>query len=379
LGEHAARGSSFGTRLAFLSAARNPGDAAAATTFVAVAVGVALFSLQYRATLERQARDQARFAGGAAVRVVERGRGRQPDVTPTTRYARISDESPTPVLRLDGDIVGSAPMTGQTHVRALAIPAARLPELTGWRTGFSSLSPAELAGRLRPTPVRLHGPRLAADARALRVWAHARSDSPRLLILHFLLPGSDFAHLAVGVLGRRWQRLRVPVTPSLRGAQLVAVELSPVGARINFQYDPSGYLELGAVEQLRGGSWSRLASLASWRATVTPDQRSGILAPATFVRGPVQRGARFDFNGTLEALIHPKLGLPAPGPGFRVGPVPGVVSKGLAARAVDGLLTLDLPGKQIPVRVVGTTRLFPTVVRGPRRLSSSTTTRSSPR
>src|SRR5207253_308286 len=56
--------------LAALGAARRPAQAAAVTTFLAIALGAALFSLDYRATLDRNARDQADFAAGAAWRVV---------------------------------------------------------------------------------------------------------------------------------------------------------------------------------------------------------------------------------------------------------------------------------------------------------------------
>src|SRR5439155_18426294 len=70
LAERAARTGSIGVRLAALGAARRPAQAAAATTFLAVALGAALFSLDYRATLDRNAHDQAEFAAGAAWRAV---------------------------------------------------------------------------------------------------------------------------------------------------------------------------------------------------------------------------------------------------------------------------------------------------------------------
>jgi hypothetical protein len=53
-GERLSRRAPFGLRLALLGAARNPAQAAAATTFLAVALGAALFGLNYRATLDRQ-------------------------------------------------------------------------------------------------------------------------------------------------------------------------------------------------------------------------------------------------------------------------------------------------------------------------------------
>ena len=96
--ERVARHGPVGTRLAFLTAARSPTQAAAATTFLPIALGSALFSLNYRATLERQARDQARFTAGAPWRIVERGRAHESNVTPLTRFARVARERPTPVI-----------------------------------------------------------------------------------------------------------------------------------------------------------------------------------------------------------------------------------------------------------------------------------------
>src|SRR5207248_8016490 len=87
----AARRAPFGLRLALLAVARNPHEAAAATTFLAVALGASLFSLDYRATLDRQARDQASFTAGARWRVTARGRGAN-DATPLTRFAAVSSE-----------------------------------------------------------------------------------------------------------------------------------------------------------------------------------------------------------------------------------------------------------------------------------------------
>src|SRR5205823_6852393 len=109
LAERTARHGPTSLRLALLTAARSPAQAAAATTFLAVSVGVALFSLDYRATLDRQAHDEARFAAGAAWRVIERGKG----VAPLTSFRRVTTEVPTPALRLDGSVFQAYPEGGQ--------------------------------------------------------------------------------------------------------------------------------------------------------------------------------------------------------------------------------------------------------------------------
>jgi hypothetical protein len=68
-GARATRNAAPALRLAFLTAARNPQQVAAATTFLAVALGASLFSLDYRATLDRQADDHANFVAGAEWRI----------------------------------------------------------------------------------------------------------------------------------------------------------------------------------------------------------------------------------------------------------------------------------------------------------------------
>jgi hypothetical protein len=357
-GERLARRAPVAARLALLGAARSPAQAAAATTFLAVALGASLFSLGYRTTLARQAGDQARFAAGAPWRVVAAPRG---DVTPLTRFA-----SPTPVLRLDGDVLQAYPLGGHVPVRVVALPAQRVPSLLGWRADFADEPRTALASRLRPHPVRLHGPTLAAGARALRAWARVRAGEPRIVVAHFLLPGQRFAHVVLGVATRRWHVLRAPLR-DLRGAQLVGVEFVSTSGSPTFQYDPRGYLELGPLEQRVQDAWTPLPALGSWKEAQSADGATGVLAPWRFTHAPVERGIRFDFNGTLRALIHPKVGLPAPSAGFEVGEVRALAGPPAAAQAVDGTLTLDVAGRQLPVRVVGRARLFPTVLERPSR------------
>jgi hypothetical protein len=169
LAERGARSSPFGLRLAFLTAARNPAQAASATTFLAVALGVALFSLDYQATLTQHARDEGAFRAGARWRVLEKGAGdrsEMPDVTPLTRFASLSAERPTPVLRLQGGLRDPFASQGEVELEVLGLPAARIPQLLGWRENFASLDRADLAARLRRRPVRLTGPQIAHDARS---------------------------------------------------------------------------------------------------------------------------------------------------------------------------------------------------------------------
>jgi hypothetical protein len=344
LGERLGRGRPL-ARLAFVSAARNAGQAAAATTFLAVALGSSLFSLDYVATIDRQARDEARFTVGAPARTVAGTAG-------------------NPALRLDGAVNEAYPSGGQLAVRVLALRAARLPDVQGWRDGFSSLSRDEIARRLRPAPVRLAGPRLAPVATAMRVWARAQTDYPRRIVLHFLLPDQRFALVELGEVFHRWKLLRARLD-GLRGAQLVGVQYEPTYTPISFKYDPQGFVDLGPFEQLRPDGWAALPSIAEWSPTTSPDGRTGLLYAARFRNAPVQAGTRFELSGTFQPLVHPPSGLPPALPGFQTGAVPALAGGPVADQAADGFLTLVVEGKALPVRVIGRAQLFPTVVDRP--------------
>jgi hypothetical protein len=361
--ERLARRAPFGVRLAFLSAARAPGQAAAATTFLAVALGAALFSLDYEATLERQARDEGRFTAGARWRVIERSGGESVtsrDVTPLTRFSRASAEPPTPVLRVEGSLRESMASGPSRPVEVLALPSARIPSLLGWRASFSSQSPVELAERLRPRPVRLVGIEVAAEARALRVWGRGQKGRPpRLAVLHFVLPAQQrFASLRLGVVTPGWRRLRAVLPTRLRGAELVGLELVPTFLPPN-AVDPGGFVELGRIDELLEGRWSPLPPLDHWTAGAPGGgvAQSSVIAAPFPAGAPPRAGIHVELTSSVLPLIRPPVPVPAA--------LPAVVSGPLAALAVDRTLTIDLSGVQLPVRVVGRAQLFPTVVERP--------------
>jgi hypothetical protein len=328
-GERLARAAPFGARLALLSAARRPALGAAATTFLAVAVGTALFSLDYRETLVRQAADEARFAAGAPWRVLGEGAA-----------------TGTPVLRL---------RTPRADV--LAVPAPTIPNLVGWRADFSGLSRAQIAERLRPRPVHLAGPRIAGDTRALRLWARATAGYPRIVVAHLLAAGGRrFIDVRVGVADRRWRRLTTPLPAAARDAQLVGLELTPTIT----PEAPGAYLELGRLEERRSGHWERV-SLRDW-AAADPHQSlaaRGFLTTWRPADAPISPALRFDLNQTSLPLLRPALRLPDT--------LPALASSAVAESAVDGVVGVQLRGRDLKLRVVGTARRFPSMVQRPSR------------
>ena len=357
LAERLGRRLPFTGRLAFLTAARNPVQAAGATTFLAVALGSALFSLGYRATLVRQAHDQADFSAGGAWRVLERGPQRDvTDVTPLTRFRRVSREPPTPVLRLAAELRNVNPALEPLPVQVVGIPADRIASVRGWRDDFSPLSRAEMAQRLRPRPLRLRGPPVGPDADAVRLWARSDTEAPRIAVLHFLLPGQRFGYLRLGLLDTRWRRLEVPLPRSLHPAQLIGLEFLPTRFPLGYRaLDVNGKIDVARLALRTRGRWSNVAEIDRWVAAAsTVGPGPGYAQYTHFLSGPFARGLEFQLNGTLTPLIRPALRLPQAVPAL-AGPV-------VAGTAVDGVVALDIGGRTLSFRVRGKSSLFPTVV-----------------
>jgi hypothetical protein len=379
-GERAARAGPFSVRLALVTAGRSPAHAAAATTFLAIALGAAVFALNYAATLERQARDEAAFAAAAAWRVIERGEQNVPgvelgrgsaapgdvapslgpardrsvlaatDVTPLTRYRSVTDERPTPVLRLPTRLAEPDAAGSELTVEVLGVPASRITALEGWRDSFSSVRRDELAQRLHPRPMGLRGPAVPVDATALRVSARADTVFPRIAVAHFLLPREQrFRPVVLGFLRDNWRPLSVDVPATLRGARLVGIEFPPVYQPFGSIAD-LGFIELRRLEARRPGGWARMAGLQTWAAS-----RFG-----GAVHDPVEGGAdaiRFEVQDTPLALMRPEPALPDA--------VPGLASPAVAAAAAGETITLELLGEEIRVRLVAVSELFPGIVTTP--------------
>lgn len=365
LGERVARRGPFGLRLALLSAARNPVQAAAATTFLAVALGSALFSLNYRATLADQAEDAAAYQTGARWRIIERGDQGTPDVTPLTRYARPTQEQPTPVLRLTGTIEEAGAPSEATTVQVLGVPAASLDRLGGWRADFSSLDRHEIARLIRPRSVTFPSADLSAEATALRLWTRARTEVPHAAVLVFLLRGQHFERLELGRPTDQWKQLEVELPEAFRGGELVGIDF-PVVSVSSPDYTPTdeGSVDLGSLEQRTDGVWSAVTSFEEWTTPfVIGGRQAFVNAETVGASAPVDRVARYFLNGSPSLLLHPDLRLPQVGgqeePRFYV--LSALVSSALARTAVDQTLTLQLLGQQYRVKTVGEAKLFPTV------------------
>jgi len=332
-------------RLALLSLARSPGQVLLSVVFFVLSVGVALFAIAYRSTLERGQAEQARFAVPAPY-VLQENLQRLVTVqqaAPLARYAPLGRV--TPVLRDTGYVSAG----GGRDFTLLALPAAALPRVGGWRSGFSSDSPQTLAALLRPPRApRLRGPALPTDA--TRVTLPVTVTGDRLgLTLVVLDRRGDYTALGLGELGHGAHAPSVPVPAAARGGRIVALRLSfPVvaafvaghresGTTLSVSDASTGTLRLG---RLQAGA-TELAPFRGWVGS------GGIRA----------RGASLHYvlNRAADSILRPREPLEGE-------PVPIVASPAIArAAGPGGLVPLHVDEQVVEARVVAVARYFPSV------------------
>ncbi len=388
LAERLARRAPTPVRLALVAAARSPGQAAATTTFLAVALGSALFSLNYRATLEHQASAAAAFEVGGAARVMATGPTGTADASATLRrYA-----AGTPALRLSATV--DQGRGEQRPVTLLALPADRIASVSGWQDRFSPLSRDEIATRLRPRPkaatssipglpiasprkrTTLTGPALPAGTSALRLWVRDNSSAQRSVVLHLLLPGQGFATLALGQVRESWRLLETEVPHSLAGARLVGIEF-PVGSNVatSVIVVPGGIVgnvtegkeavDFGGLAARTRSGWRPLPSFADWTGARAPDFE-GILTDQDFKRAPIAHGFHFLLSGTSVPLVRPPVELETAGINSSTFLLPALAGPVPASLAVDRQLTVSVLGQELRLRTIGRASLVPTITSDPR-------------
>ena len=251
----------------------------------------------------------------------------------------------TPVLRGSGYVTAS----GTRDFTLLALPAATLASIDGWRSDFSARSPAQLGALLRPasTP-HLRGIRLPRDAKTLTLPLTIAGDRLGVTLIVENTRG-DFTPLGLGELGRGAHLRTVRVPPESRGGKLVALRLSfPVlaaflaghresGTALSVSDASTGSLRLG---RLRAGS-TLLPRFAGWFGT------NGIRVD----------GDRFHYllNRAADSVIRPREPLEGE-------LVPVIASAGVArAAGPSGVLPVHFANQVISAKVVATTRYFPSV------------------
>jgi hypothetical protein len=316
-------------RLALLSLARSPGAVLLSVVFFVLSVGVALFAFSYRATLERGEVEQAQYAVPAPYVLQE-------DLSKLVPVQQAAPHVGTSVLRDQGFVTADRGI----DFTLLALPAATIPHVDGWRADFSSLTTSALARLLAPpAEPRLRGFDLSVNATRLTLPLTITGDRVGIQ-LNVLDRRGDFTLLSLGELGRGTHVPSVRLPAEARGGRVVAMRLSfPQTAAF-----VAGHRESGttlSVNDTSGGTLRLDRRFAGWIGT------NGVRVRSTTVRYVVNRAS--------DSILRPS----EPLEGL---PVPVVVSPDLAqAAGPGGLLPLHVENETVEGRVVGVARHFPSI------------------
>jgi hypothetical protein len=345
----AARGARVSVRLAALSLARSPGRAAVSVTFLVASLGLALFAVVYRSTLEGGNRDQAAYAVPLDFRVQE---DLSPsklvpplEAAPLSGYESLAPGlRVVPVIRQTGSV---GAFGGSNRFTLLGLPSGSLPSLGGWRGDFAELPRTELAARIRPEgDVALQGPEIPPDATAL-VLPVSVVGGDVSISADVATKAGRFLHLDLGVTAGRERRELVASLPEeARGGRLIALALGRAAA-----------VEEHASEFTRVDGVLRLGPLAA----ETAQGRTRLLEDYRGWEGV--NGATPLGSSTVRYLVNEAAERRFQAPQLTDGEAVPVVSSPALANAVgeDGLLPLRVPGGVLRARVVAVAEHFPTL------------------
>jgi hypothetical protein len=332
-------------RLALLSLARSPGRVVLSVVFFTLSIGIALFAVAYRATLEHGEREQARYAVPAPF-VLQESLTQLVTVQEAATAKQYASLGPvTSVLRDSGYVAGGA---GRDFT-LLALPSAAIARVDGWRSDFAGQPPSKLAHLVAPArPPHLRGIALPDSARRLTVPLTV-DGNPLGVALVVLNRRGDFSTLSLGQLSRGSHSVTVALPPAARGGLLAAVRLSfPViaafvaghkesGTGLSVSDAATGVLRIGPVRA--GGTV--LPPLAGWIGT------GGVRND----RGAVH----YLLNRAADSILRPHEPLENQ-------PVPVIASAALAGAASPGnTLPLHVGNRTVEAEIVAVARHFPSI------------------
>ena len=351
LGERWTRGAATALHLAFLALARAPARTVATVGFLLVSIGLALFAVSYRATLDAGARDEAAFAVPLDFSLTEGSQLVLPlQAASLSRYEAIAPGvGAYPVLRRTASVPGSG--TSVLSPTVLGLPAAAIAKLH-WRSDFSSLSPGEIASRLGAGTVALQGAPIPPAARELTLHVRIRG-VPVLLQVVAENATHGLVRLPLGERGPGSWTLKTALPPgrSLRQVIALTVAVGPLTAHQIAHGEaegetavvPSGSAALGPLLAVTpAGRTSTVTDWAGWlaRGGAELDSASPALLTYSFT------------NGQTMVVRRPQ---PTDGHPLKV-----LVSANIAKAApTGGLITLNFQDAEVPAQIVGVANRFP--------------------
>ena len=330
----AARGGPIALRLAAASLARNPGRAAIAGTFLVASLGLALFAVAYRSTLQHGQRDEASFAVPAPYVLTEDF----DQLVPVLHGAQHLTAPATPISRLSGNVPSG------TTFGFVALPAQALPKVGGWRSDFASEPRTQLARGLAPE---------RATLRTLAL-PHGRK---------LTLPVTGLGGDDVGV--RAFFRSKL--------GDYVAVSLGHTNGRKHVVLRGRIPFRHAVLAQLRFDILNNGRITANAGTGIQPSAKGALSFGVPRVDGAPVRNAFADWIGTggvsgtgakLGYVLTPDLdGVFRPRQTTDGRPLPVLATPAVAREAgPHGIIPLAIEGEQIAARIVGVVQRFPSIV-----------------
>ena len=234
-----------------------------------------------------------------------------------------------PDLRVEPVARAAASAPGLGGLELVGIDADALPALAGWRDDFSRTSPRDV-GRLLARGSGATGPRIPADARALRIDASGVGVKLSLVALR-----GDGRGVVLDLGRLDGDPLSVPVPEEARGARLARLVVRPT-TRVLERGADSGRALLGSFRLDGIEADGRPLDVASWVG------EGGLDHEGTTVR--------YALTDRETALLRPPPSEPPPAL---------ATPAAAAAAASDGTLTLRVAGDAVRVRVAAVARRIP--------------------
>ncbi len=343
-----------------------------ALLMLATALGV--IGSAFTATLQRSQADQARYQGGADLRIKHSG-----DRNPVVDYGLAELAAASWQLQgvAEGQRGSGALLTqgiSSTRLSVLAVDAANFADAAWFRADFAGgQSLGELMEVLKPEAGKAaedYGIELPREASGLAVWANPGRPGARLVVLARLRDSRGY-HFDI-FLGEPtalgWQRLSGELTPVRRRGNAPPPEVRPPFTLLNLQVgsrfglNEPGILfldELAAVTPGGERVMADLQSLENW-AVIEDYARPGLYAletSAAVARAEGRVAAAFSWAPGGIGLRGIR-----PGPADAAVPVivsPEVLEIGDAG--IGDMLTLSVANFALPVRVAAVADYFPTL------------------
>ena len=343
-------GRSLLAKVALADAVRRPLRPLAAASIVTIAVAFGSFAASYRATLQRGADEQAAFVVPYDFRLDVGSELIRPNhLTPLASWPTVvAGTVATDVLRR-GVTLRRSGTTGDT-VDILGLDPRSVTSLRSWRSDYGP-SPAQLASLLAvpaPSPVGVIIPLQAATLRVDLVGSLVEAEVA--LVLERLDGSWHEEKTTLDPAGQP----TLTLTDADRGGRFLGLRIgqpSYTTERIEHHVqEGNSFVPAAAVAlQIRG-----VVSVG-----VDGDQQSLPFDPRRFASRQAVVEAQPDGSLGIAIALQGSAALVLPTPSDT--PLPALVDPLTASAGVDGLVTVDLGGSPVVLRVVAVAPRFPTV------------------